>query len=115
VEVSGKRYDVKVVGEAAGFGGGAPAPAAKKPKRGDRAAGSSNGASSETLESPLQGTVFKVTTEVGAEVSEGDVLFIIEAMKMENEITAHRSGKVESLAAGEGDAVSAGDTLAVIK
>jgi acetyl-CoA/propionyl-CoA carboxylase biotin carboxyl carrier protein len=116
VEVSGKRYDVKVVGEAAGFGGGgAAAPAAKKPKRGERAAGSSNGASSETLVSPLQGTVFKVTAEVGAEVAEGDVIYIIEAMKMENEITAHRSGKIESLAAGEGDAVSAGDTLAIIK
>lgn len=114
VEVSGKRYDVKVVGEAAGYGGGA-APAPKKAKRGDRAASSGSGSSSETLESPLQGTVFKVTTEVGAEVAEGDVLFIIEAMKMENEITAHRAGKVESLAAGEGDAVSAGDTLAIIK
>ncbi|MFT4049310.1 MAG: acetyl-CoA carboxylase biotin carboxylase subunit [Solirubrobacterales bacterium] len=116
VEVSGKRYDVKVEGEAAGFGGGSgPAPIAKKaPKRGDRAS-SSNGASSEDLTSPLQGTVFKVTTEVGAEVSEGDVLFIIEAMKMENEITAHRDGKVDSIAASEGASVSAGDTLAIIK
>jgi acetyl-CoA/propionyl-CoA carboxylase biotin carboxyl carrier protein len=115
VEVSGKRFTVKVEGEAGGFGGGGAAPAGKKaPKRGERAA-SSNGASSEDLTSPLQGTVFKVTTEVGAEVAEGDVLFIIEAMKMENEITAHRAGKVESLAAGEGDAVSAGDTLAIIK
>jgi acetyl-CoA/propionyl-CoA carboxylase biotin carboxyl carrier protein len=115
VEVSGKRYDVKVEGEAAGFGGGGAAPSAKKaPKRGERSA-SSNGASSEDLTSPLQGTVFKVTTEVGAEVAEGDVLFIIEAMKMENEITAHRAGKVDSIAAAEGVAVSAGDTLAIIK
>jgi acetyl-CoA/propionyl-CoA carboxylase biotin carboxyl carrier protein len=115
VEVSGKRFDVKVEGEAGGFGGGGAAPAAKKaPKRGDRSAGS-NGASSEELTSPLQGSVFKVTTEVGAEVSEGDVLFIIEAMKMENEITAHRSGKVDSIAAAEGASVSAGDTLAIIK
>jgi acetyl-CoA/propionyl-CoA carboxylase biotin carboxyl carrier protein len=116
VEVSGKRYDVKVEGEAAGFGGGGAAPAGKKaPKRGERAAGGSNGASSESLTSPLQGTVFKVTTEVGAEVAEGDVLFIIEAMKMENEITAHRSGKVEEILAAETVAVSAGDTLAIIK
>ncbi|MBI4897710.1 MAG: acetyl-CoA carboxylase biotin carboxylase subunit [Actinobacteria bacterium] len=113
VEVSGKRYDVKVTGEAGG-GGGAAAAIAKKPKRGDRAAGS-NGASSESLVSPLQGTVLKVSVEAGAEVSEGDVMFIIEAMKMENEITAHRSGKVEELSAGEGAAVSAGDTLAIIK
>jgi acetyl-CoA/propionyl-CoA carboxylase biotin carboxyl carrier protein len=114
VEVSGKRFDVKVEGEAGGLGGGA-APAAKKaPKRGDRAA-SGGGASSEELTSPLQGSVFRITTEVGAEVAEGDVLFIIEAMKMENEITAHRSGKVESIAATEGASVSAGDTLAIIK
>ncbi|MFY9488551.1 MAG: acetyl-CoA carboxylase biotin carboxylase subunit [Solirubrobacterales bacterium] len=116
VEVSGKRYDVKVVGEAAGFGGGGAAPAAtKKPRRGDRAAGASNGASSESLISPLQGTVLKVSVEKGADVSEGDVIFIIEAMKMENEITAHRSGKVEELSAAEGASVSAGDTLAIIK
>jgi acetyl-CoA/propionyl-CoA carboxylase biotin carboxyl carrier protein len=115
VEVSGKRFDVKVEGEAGGVGGGgAAAPAKKAPKRGDRAA-SGGGASSEELTSPLQGSVFKVTTEVGAEVSEGDVLFIIEAMKMENEITAHRDGKVDSIAAAEGASVSAGDTLAIIK
>jgi acetyl-CoA/propionyl-CoA carboxylase biotin carboxyl carrier protein len=115
VEVSGKRYDVKVVGEASGFGGGAAAPVAKKAKRGARAAGSSNGASSEALTSPLQGTVLKVVVEAGADVNEGDVVFIIEAMKMENEITAHRSGKIEELAAAAGSSVSAGDTLAIIK
>jgi acetyl-CoA/propionyl-CoA carboxylase biotin carboxyl carrier protein len=115
VEVSGKRYDVKVEGEAAGFGGGGAAPAAKKaPKRSERSGGG-GGASSEELTSPLQGSVFKITTEVGAEVKEGDVLFIIEAMKMENEITAHRDGKVDSIAVKETDAVSAGDTLAIIK
>lgn len=114
VEVSGKRYDVKVVGEANGFGGGGAAPVAKKAKRGDRASGGSGG-DSEALVSPLQGTVLKVSVEQGAEVSEGDVIFIIEAMKMENEITAHRSGKVEEIGASEGAAVSAGDTLAIIK
>ena len=114
VEVSGKRYDVKVVGEANGYGGGGAAPVAKKAKRGDRAAGG-GGADSEALVSPLQGTVLKVSVEVGAEVSEGDVIFIIEAMKMENEITAHRSGKVEEIGAAEGASVSAGDTLAIIK
>ena len=64
---------------------------------------------------PLQGTVFKVAVEKGAEVSEGDLICVIEAMKMENEIAAHRSGKVEELPISEGAAVSAGDTLAVIK
>lgn len=116
VEVSGKRFDVKVVGEAMGFAsanGNGPA-AGKKPKKRERSSGG-GGASGDSLVAPLQGSVFKVLTEVGAEVAEGDVLFIIEAMKMENEITAHRSGKVEELNAEEGASVAAGDTLAVIK
>ena len=51
----------------------------------------------------------------GAEVEEGALVCVIEAMKMENEIAAHRSGKVEELNVAEGDAVSSGDVLAVIK
>ena len=72
-------------------------------------------ASSEALPSPLQGTVFKVAVEKGAEVAEGDLICVIEAMKMENEIAAHRSGKVEELNVVEGASVSSGDVLAVIK
>jgi acetyl-CoA/propionyl-CoA carboxylase biotin carboxyl carrier protein len=67
------------------------------------------------LASPLQGTVFKVVAEKGAEVAEGDLICVIEAMKMENEIVAHRSGKVTSLNVTEGAAVSSGDVLAVIE
>ncbi len=117
VEVSGKRFDVKVVGEATGSSGvnGAGPAVGKKPKKRERSGSGGAGASSESLVSPLQGSVFKVLTEVGAEVSEGDVLFIIEAMKMENEITAHRAGKVEELNAAEGASVAAGETLAVIR
>ncbi|HVY97332.1 MAG TPA: acetyl-CoA carboxylase biotin carboxylase subunit [Solirubrobacterales bacterium] len=116
VEVSGKLFDVKVIGEAVA-GGAAPAAAAngRKPPKRERKAGGGGGASSESLTSPLQGTVFKVVVAQGAEVSEGDLICVIEAMKMENEITAHRSGKVEELKIAEGDAVSSGDTLAVIK
>ena len=116
VEVSGKLFDVKVIGEAPA--GGVAAPAAgggKKPPKRERRAGAGAGASSEALIAPLQGTVFKVVVEQGAEVNEGDLICVIEAMKMENEITAHRSGKVEELPISEGAAVSAGDTLAVIK
>jgi len=115
VEVSGKLFDVKVIGEA--FAGAAAAPAAggKKPPKRERKAGSGGGASSESLASPLQGTVFKVTVEKGAEVAEGDLICVIEAMKMENEIVAHRAGKVEELKIAEGDSVSSGDVLAVIK
>jgi acetyl-CoA/propionyl-CoA carboxylase biotin carboxyl carrier protein len=114
VEVSGKLFDVKVIGEAA-TGGAAPAAGGKKPPKRERKAGGAAGASSESLPSPLQGTVLKVAVEQGAEVSEGDLICVIEAMKMENEITAHRSGKVTSLNVAEGAAVSSGDVLAVIE
>jgi acetyl-CoA/propionyl-CoA carboxylase, biotin carboxylase, biotin carboxyl carrier protein len=113
VEVSGKLFDVKVIGEAVA-GGAAPAGGKKPPKR-ERKSGAGAGASSESLPSPLQGTVFRVAVERGAEVSEGDLICVIEAMKMENEIVAHRSGKVTALNVTEGAAVSSGDVLAVIE
>jgi acetyl-CoA/propionyl-CoA carboxylase biotin carboxyl carrier protein len=114
VEVSGKLFDVKVIGEAVA-GGAAPAAGGKRPPKRERKAGGSGGASSESLPSPLQGTVLKVVVEKGAEVAEGDLICVIEAMKMENEIVAHRAGKVEELNVAEGAAVSSGDVLAVIK
>ncbi len=117
VEVSGKLFDVKVIGEAPAGGSAAPAaggPGQRQPQKRERK-GSGPSASSEALPAPLQGTILKVAVEKGAEVSEGDLICVIEAMKMENEITAHRSGKVEELNVTEGAAVGAGDTLAVIK
>jgi acetyl-CoA/propionyl-CoA carboxylase biotin carboxyl carrier protein len=114
VEVSGKLFDVKVIGEALA-GGAAPAAIGKRPPKRERKSGGAAAASSESLPSPLQGTVLKVAVEKGAEVAEGDLICVIEAMKMENEITAHRSGKVEDLPIAEGAAVSSGDILAVIK
>lgn len=114
VEVSGKLFGVKVIGEAAA-GGAAPAAGGKKPPKRERKSGGGASASSESLPSPLQGTVLKVAVEQGAEVSEGDLICVIEAMKMENEIAAHRSGKVTSLNVSEGAAVSSGDVLAVIE
>ncbi len=115
VEVSGKLFDVKVIGAQLVAGGAAPAAGGKRPPKRERKAGAGGGASSESLPSPLQGTVFKVAVEKGAEVAEGDLICVIEAMKMENEIVAHRAGKVEELNVAEGDAVSSGDVLAVIK
>jgi acetyl-CoA/propionyl-CoA/long-chain acyl-CoA carboxylase, biotin carboxylase, biotin carboxyl carrier protein len=114
VEVSGKLFDVKVIGEAPA-GGVAPAAGGKKPPKRERKGGGGPSASSEALPSPLQGTVLKVAVEQGAEVSEGDLICVIEAMKMENEIAAHRSGKVTSLNVSEGGAVSSGDTIAIIE
>ncbi len=127
VEVSGQRFEVKVIGPA-GEGGspgpaGAVAPPASRgaPRRSARA-GSARGGSSQaanghggdTLTSPLQGTIFKVAVQKGETVQEGALICVIEAMKMENEITAHKTGVVTDLTAAVGAAVSIGDTLAVI-
>jgi len=82
VEVGGKLFDVKVIGDAlpAGAGAGA-APAAKKPKR-ERKSGGGAAASGDSLMAPLQGNIFKVPVEKGQEVAEGDLVCVIEAMKM---------------------------------
>jgi acetyl-CoA/propionyl-CoA carboxylase biotin carboxyl carrier protein len=113
--VSGKRFDVRVLGDAiaAPAGGDAAGPAAK-PRRERRSSGAAGGGADE-LASPLQGNVFKVLVEQGASVEEGALICIIEAMKMENEITAHKAGVVAALPISEGAAVAVGDTLAVIK
>jgi len=115
VEVSGKLFDVKVIGEAAAGAAAPTAAGGKRPPKRERKAGGGASASSESLPSPLQGTVLKVAVEQGAEVSEGDLICVIEAMKMENEIAAHRSGKVTALNVAEGASVSSGDVLAVIE
>ena len=116
VEVSGKRFDVKVIGEAVGVvAGGAVAAGPGGPPKRERKAGGGGGSNKADLESPLQGSIFKVNVEVGAEVAEGDLICVIEAMKMENEITAHRPGKVTKLAIAVGDAVANGDTLVTIE
>jgi acetyl-CoA/propionyl-CoA carboxylase, biotin carboxylase, biotin carboxyl carrier protein len=119
VEVSGRRFDVRVIG--APFGGGfvmngsAPAAAGgapRKPRERKKGGGAVGG---DTLPSPLQGNMWRVKVRQGDTVEEGQLLCIIEAMKMENEITAHKAGVVAELPISEGAAVSAGDTLAVIK
>ncbi len=115
VEVSGKRFDVKVHGEA--FAGGVAAgpgaaAGAKAPKRGERKKSAGGGA--DELNSPLQGNMWKVVVSEGDEVEEGQLICIIEAMKMENEITAHKAGKITSLAATEGEPIKTGDPIATI-
>ncbi len=102
---------------------GAPAPAnggrLRRPAASAeaRALGSGGGGSSaaQRLAAPLQGSIFKVVVEQGAEVEEGALICVIEAMKMENEITAHRAGKVTELAVKEGAAINAGDPICTIE
>ena len=114
VEVSGKRFDVTVIGEAPAY---ATAPAngrgaAPKAKRGERKSGGGGGP--DQLESPLQGNMWKVLVKQGDTVEEGQLLCIIEAMKMENEITAHKAGTISDLPIKEGEAINAGAPIATI-
>jgi len=114
VEVSGKRFDVKVRGEAAPANGAAGRAAPRRERRAS-GIGPHPPGGGDALMSPLQGNVFKVLVETGAQVEEGALICIIEAMKMENEITAHKAGTVAELPISEGAAVASGDTLAVIR
>ena len=93
--------------------GAAPAQA-RKPARAERSK-SGGGGGADELTSPLQGNMWKVLVEKGATVEEGQLICIIEAMKMENEIAAHKAGTIEDLPITEGAAVKSGDLLAVIK
>ncbi len=115
VEVSGRRFDVRVVGPpVAPAANGTPVSAARKPARREGAGGGRAGAGGDSLTSPMQGTVLKVAVERGAAVEEGALIAVIEAMKMENEIIAHKAGTVTELPISAGSAVASGDTLAVI-
>jgi acetyl-CoA/propionyl-CoA carboxylase, biotin carboxylase, biotin carboxyl carrier protein len=120
VEVSGQRFDVRVVGPpfAGGGGGGGPANGSTAggraaPKRKQRE--SSSGGGPDTLPSPLQGNMWKVLVKQGDTVEEGQLLCIIEAMKMENEITAHKAGTIAELPISEGAPIAAGAPIATIK
>jgi acetyl-CoA/propionyl-CoA carboxylase biotin carboxyl carrier protein len=122
VEVSGRRFDVRVVGDppaggmpgGAGVANGAGQPAVRKaPKRGERKSSSAGGP--DTLPSPLQGNMWKVLVKQGDTVAEGQLLCIIEAMKMENEITAHKAGTIAELPIEEGAPIAAGAPIATIK
>jgi acetyl-CoA/propionyl-CoA carboxylase biotin carboxyl carrier protein len=116
VEVSGRRFDVRVIGppQAQAANGDAPQGAAK-PVRAPRTPRPRTVRGGDTLASPMQGNVWKVPVRRGQQVAEGDVVTIIEAMKMENEITAHKSGVISELPISVGDSVRSGDALAVIK
>jgi acetyl-CoA/propionyl-CoA carboxylase biotin carboxyl carrier protein len=117
VEVSGQRFDVKVVGAplAGGVGLNGSAPAAQAPKRSSRVGKSTGTGGPDTLESPLQGNMWKVLVKQGDAVTEGQILCIIEAMKMENEITAHKAGTIAELPITEGEPINAGAPIATIK
>ncbi len=115
VEVGGRRLEVSLPGGLA-IGNGAGAGAAKK-KAPKRSGGSKGGAavSGDSLTAPMQGTIVKIAVEDGATVATGDLVVVLEAMKMEQPITAHKDGVVTGLTAAVGETVTSGAVLAEIK
>ena len=112
VEVNGKRMEVSLP-EMGGAAKSAAKPASKSRKsRSSRASAKAGG---DELTSPMQGTIVKVAVSDGDTVAEGDLVLVLEAMKMEQPITAHKAGKVSGLSAKPGDTVTSGAVLATIK
>ncbi|WP_201775244.1 acetyl/propionyl/methylcrotonyl-CoA carboxylase subunit alpha [Cellulomonas sp. FA1] len=118
VEVGGKRLEVVLpaalgLGRVPGTGPGRARPGAG-PRRSPRARSTRAAGNGTTLASPMQGTIVKVAVAEGAQVAEGDLVVVLEAMKMEQPLVAHRAGTVQSLTAGVGSSVSAGTAICEI-
>jgi acetyl-CoA/propionyl-CoA carboxylase biotin carboxyl carrier protein len=113
VEVGGKRLEVVLP---AGLGTSAATPSANKAphKRGGGKAKKTS-AGGDSLVSPMQGTLVKVIATDGDVVGEGDTVVVLEAMKMEQPLTAHKSGTITGLTAAVGQTVTAGAVLCEIK
>ena len=126
ITVNGNTYDVTVeegtagAAPAAAAAPAAPAPVAKPAPAAAAAPApaakpaATGAAGSVTIASPMPGKILSVKASVGASVKKGEVLMILEAMKMENEIVASEDGTVASINVGAGDSVEAGDTLATL-
>ena len=115
VEVGGKRLEVVIpagLGIAAGAGRANRASAGRRPSR--RQSGKAPSASGTSLTSPMQGTIVKIAVEEGAQVAEGDLIVVLEAMKMEQPLVAHRAGTVKALTAEVGASVSSGTIICEI-
>jgi acetyl-CoA/propionyl-CoA/long-chain acyl-CoA carboxylase, biotin carboxylase, biotin carboxyl carrier protein len=112
VEVGGKRLEVSLP---ANFGGGTTAPAASKPVARKAKKGHGVAASGDALTAPMQGTIVKVAVAEGDTVAVGDTVVVLEAMKMEQPLTAHKAGLITGLKAAVGEAVQSGAVLCEIK
>jgi acetyl-CoA/propionyl-CoA carboxylase biotin carboxyl carrier protein len=115
VEVGGKRLEVVLpAGLGASAAAGTRRNAAPTRRRGGKQAGARQ-AGGDALVSPMQGTIVKVVAEDGATVSAGDPIVVLEAMKMEQPITAHKAGTISGLSAEVGQPVSSGAVICEIK
>jgi acetyl-CoA/propionyl-CoA carboxylase biotin carboxyl carrier protein len=108
VELDGRRIEVAVLRPEPGYRELAR-------RREEREATHRHGGAADAIVSPMQGTVIEVRVAEGDEVEPGAVICIVEAMKMENELTAHRAGVVTGLAVAAGDAVAFGQTICVVE
>jgi acetyl-CoA/propionyl-CoA carboxylase biotin carboxyl carrier protein len=115
VEVGGRRLEVSLPGDLAIGGGSGPAAAAKAPPR--KRGGGKGGAavSGDAVTAPMQGTIIKVAVSDGDPVSAGDLVVVLEAMKMENPVTAHKNGTITGMSAVQGSPVSQGTVICEIK
>ncbi|MDJ0409137.1 acetyl/propionyl/methylcrotonyl-CoA carboxylase subunit alpha [Rhodococcoides fascians] len=117
VEVGGRRVEVSLPGEltlGGGSGGNAGA-VRRKPKARTRGGAGAGAASGDSVTAPMQGTVVKVAVEEGQSVEAGDLVAVLEAMKMENPVNAHKAGTITGLSVTAGDAITQGTVLAEIK
>ena len=111
VEVNGKRFSVAMwVPESTAA---VPAGGGTRRRRGGTS-GATGASGSGEVTVPMQGTIVKVNVSVGDTVAIGDVIIVLEAMKMENNVTAEKAGTVIELGVAEGDSVGGGDVVAVI-
>ncbi|WP_020423460.1 acetyl/propionyl/methylcrotonyl-CoA carboxylase subunit alpha [Amycolatopsis sp. ATCC 39116] len=115
VEVGGRRLEVSLPGDLALASGGGKGGGGAKAKPRKRGGGTKAAASGDTVAAPMQGTIVKVAVEDGQQVEAGELLVVLEAMKMENPVTAHKSGTVTGLSVEVGAAVTQGASLLEIK
>jgi acetyl-CoA/propionyl-CoA carboxylase, biotin carboxylase, biotin carboxyl carrier protein len=115
VEVGGRRLEVSLPGDLAIGNGGGNGAVKKKPKSRTRAKGGASAASGDAVTAPMQGTVVKVAVTEGQEVAAGELVVVLEAMKMENPVTAHKDGVVTGLSIEAGAAVTQGTVLFELK
>ncbi|MBB5855057.1 acetyl/propionyl/methylcrotonyl-CoA carboxylase subunit alpha [Amycolatopsis umgeniensis] len=113
VEVGGRRLEVSLPGGFSLDGGGGGTAVKAKPRK--RAGGTKAAVSGDAVTAPMQGTIVKVAVEEGQQVEAGELVVVLEAMKMENPVTAHKAGTVTGLSVEVGTAVTQGTQLFELK